>query len=1407
MGRWSADHWKTATFGWLALVLVAFALGSAAGMTSIDDNAPGPGESGRMDRILDAGFKQPAGESVLIQSRSLRAGDPAFRAAIADVVAGVSKFAAVQHVRKGDVSKDRHAALVEFDIRGDKDKAVDKIEPVVKKIATVQRAHEGFVIGEFGDASSQKGVETAFGDDLAKAGTLSLPITLIILVLAFGTLVAAGIPLLLALTAVFATFGLVSLSSKLVPVAMAAPAMVLLIGLAVGVDYSMFYLRRERQERAAGRSERAALEAAAATSGRSVLISGFTVIVAMAGMFLTGDATFQSLGLATILVVAVAVLGSLTVLPALLSRLGDNVDRLRVPLVGRLRRDDGDGRFWGAIVDRVLRRPLLSAILAGGLLLALAAPALQLHLAAQGTESFPKSLAVIKTYDRMQQAFPGTALPANVVVKAPDVHAPAVQAAIGRLERRAVASGRAFEPITVDVNKDATVANVTIPIAGNGTDAASKASFRVLRKTIVPETVGAVPNTEAGVTGQTAKWQDESSALKSSLLPVVAFVLLFAFALMLVAFRSIVVAVKAILLNLLSVAAAYGVLVLVFQHGVGKGLLGGGSADGIEAVVPLLLFVILFGLSMDYHVFIISRIRERFDRGASMDEAVAQGIKSTAGVVTSAALVMVAVFAVFGTLSMPFFKQFGVGLAAAVLLDATIVRAVLLPATMKLLGESNWYLPRWLEWLPKLDEYEPEPVSEPEPESKPEPAPEQPRSRKPKRRIGFARMTGLVLIALLVIGLAYLKFAPSSAAVSVPAGAKAGQLILHPCHYGTEKGSYAADCGTLVVPENRAKRGSRLIALPVVRIHARSAHPGPPVFRLEGGPGISNMHFKKASRFAEHHDVVLVGYRGVDGSVRLDCPEVASALKRSVDFLGQKSFRAYSDGFRSCAARLAADGIDLVGYGMPQQVDDFEAARKALGYRKIDLLSESAGTRLALIYAWRYPKSIHRSVLIGVNPPGHFLWYPKTTDEQIRRYARLCAEDASCSKRTDDLTATLKRTEANVPGRFWGLPIRKSSARIASFYGLMESSPEAAPLSGPMTIDAWLSAANGDASGLWFEAFLARFALPESFVWGELAAVARADAGVSERYYSSHADRGRSIIGNPAADFIMGRGGLMRAWPANATEDEYDHVRTSRVETLLVGGALDFTTPPQIARRELLPHLPNGHQVVLPGLGHTTSFWAYEPKASGRLVNAFLDSGKVDTSLYTPAKVDFTPEVTQTALGKGFVGAMLALPAVVVISLLLMWRRTRKRGRFGRKASILLRSLYTLVLGLGGWFAGLVLAQFAFPALPLDSALLAVVSIGVPTGLGIYLAWVNRTGPPRARRGGLSGALTGALLGAFLGFHATAGLLAVVSTIVGAAVGANLVLLVLDISWDRQVRDPSVGSVVTERLEPHPSIG
>ncbi|HSK55757.1 MAG TPA: MMPL family transporter [Jiangellales bacterium] len=710
MGRWSASHWKTATIGWLAFVAVAFALGGAIGTTTVDPNTTGPGESGRMDRILDAGFPRPAGESVLVQSDTLRVGDPAFTAALEDVVAGISDLDVAQNVRSpldpanaSQVAESGRAALVEFEVRGDRDDAVDRIDPVLERVAEIQAAHPRLFVGIFGDASAVAALETAYADDLEKAGLLSLPITLIVLVVAFGALVAAGIPLLLALTAVFATFGLIAVPSALLPVAMQAPALVLLIGLAVGVDYSMFYLKREREERAAGRSERAALEAAAATSGHSVLVAGLTVMVAMAGMFLTGDAIFASLGFATILVVAIAVLGSLTVLPALLSRLGDNVDRGRVPLVGRLRRDDGESRFWGVIVDRVLRRPVLSAVLAAGVLLALAAPALQLKLVTPGPDTFPKSLPAVEAYDRMQEAFPGTALPASVVVQAADVDAPAVREAIDRLEELALASGRMYEPITVDVSEDATVANVTIPIAGSGSDADSVAAVGVLRDEIVPETVGALPRVEAGVTGLSAQWKDQTDEMKSTLPLVFAFVLAFAFVLVLVAFRSLVVAAKTIALNLLSVAAAYGVLVIVFQHGLAKDLLGFGSTAGIDPVVPLLLFVILFGLSMDYHVLVVGRIRETFAGGTSMDDAISEGVKRTAGVITSAAVVMVGVFSVFAALSMLFFKQFGVGLATAILIDATIVRAVLLPATMKLLGDWNWYLPKWLELLPHIE--------------------------------------------------------------------------------------------------------------------------------------------------------------------------------------------------------------------------------------------------------------------------------------------------------------------------------------------------------------------------------------------------------------------------------------------------------------------------------------------------------------------------------------------------------------------------------------------------------------------------------------------------------------------------------------------------------------------------------
>jgi len=720
MALWSAHHRKKAIFGWLGIVVVLFAISFVSPMKTIVFETSGPGESGRADTILYEDFKQPGGESVLIQHESLKAGSPEFKAVVQSVVDGVSGLDAVAKVESpldpdntGQISADKHSALVSAEIKGPSDDAADKVDPIVARVKEIQKANPTFFVGSFGE-STGKAINEDFMEDLKKAGLFSVPLTLAILLVAFGALVAAGIPLLLGLTSVLATLGLVALISQVLPMSDAVAAIILLIGLAVGVDYTMFYLKREREERAAGRTEEAALEAAAATSGRSVLISGLTVLVAMAGMLLTFSADFASFGVATMTVVAVALIGSLTVLPALLSKLGDNVDRVRVPFVHRLRRDDGEGRIWGAVIDRVLRHPILSVVLAGGLLVAIAVPAYQLRTAQPGIDTYPQKF--LGTYNRLKVAFPGTEIGANVVIKAPNVEAPEVLEAIGQLKWRALDSGVMNEPIDVDVNPAKTVANISIPIEGDGTDSTSNQALAALRDEIIPPTLGTLADSEIGVTGTTAQAKDFSDKMKTSAPLVFGFVLLFAFGLMLVTFRSIVIAAKAVFLNLLSVGAAYGILVLVFQHGYWKQILGFENTGGIDPFLPILLFVILFGLSMDYHVFILSRVREAYDRGMSTEEAVAHGIKTTAGVVSSAAIVMVGVFAIFGTLQAMIFKQFGVGLAAAILIDATIIRAILLPATMKLLGDYNWYLPKWLEWLPHLEHggsVEPEKVEAP----------------------------------------------------------------------------------------------------------------------------------------------------------------------------------------------------------------------------------------------------------------------------------------------------------------------------------------------------------------------------------------------------------------------------------------------------------------------------------------------------------------------------------------------------------------------------------------------------------------------------------------------------------------------------------------------------------------------
>ena len=730
-GRWSAQHRKKAIFGWLAFVILAVFIGGSVGTKTLSDSDYGIGESGRADKAVANHFPEKESESVLVQSQDgARNSDPEFRQTVGTVVTRLEDTKHVQNVQspyakgnQGTLSEDGKSALVTFELAGDD--TADKVDPALAAVSKLDRQEAGFRIEEFGDASADKALDQAFEDDFQKAEVTSLPITLIILILAFGALLAAFVPLLLAVTAVAAAISLIGPISQIAPVDEAINSVVLLIGLAVGVDYALFYIRREREERAAGRSEEAALEAAAATSGRAVLVSGITVIAAMAGMYLGGAATFISFATGTIIVVAIAVIGSLTVLPAVLSKLGDRVNKGRVPFLKPEKRT-GEPRVWSWLLDRVLKRPLVSAIAAASVLVVLAIPVFHIHTADSGVDGLPRSIPIMQTYDRMQAAFPGEQFTADIVVEGKNLDEAQITAAAEQVRQIARDSDQFNEPVTIDRSPDGQVAVIEVPLAGTGNDETSLAAVDTLRQDVVPQVLPSVSGGElVGVTGFTAGSSDFNDLMASRIWYVFAFVFAMAFVLLLVTFRSIVIPIKAIALNILSVAAAMGIVTWVFQDGNLEGFLNFDSTGAISAWFPLMLFVILFGLSMDYHVFILSRIKEAVDRGESTSDAVSHGIKSTAGVVTAAAIVMVAVFGIFATLQFIDMKQFGVGLATAILIDATLVRGVLLPATMKLLGEWNWYLPSWLEWLPRGPALEgsPEPVEPTEPVERPARAP------------------------------------------------------------------------------------------------------------------------------------------------------------------------------------------------------------------------------------------------------------------------------------------------------------------------------------------------------------------------------------------------------------------------------------------------------------------------------------------------------------------------------------------------------------------------------------------------------------------------------------------------------------------------------------------------------------
>jgi RND superfamily putative drug exporter len=705
LGGWSTRHRKLAILAWLLFVVIAGLAGSALGQVNLTSAQEGAGDSSVAAQILaSTGHAQPAAEMVLVHSSSVTANTAAFHRAVQTALADVQHTGLIHGLQDpltvGLIARDGHSALIQFNVTGDPDTAANRIQPVLNAVAKAQAASPGFTMREFGDASGAQAINNSLGSDFARAEWTAVPVALGILLVAFGALVAAVVPVVLALTAFIGALGLLDLLSHLVPLSSNTMAVMLVMGLAVGIDYSLFYLRRARQERAAGRSTAEALAIAAATSGRSVLVSGVIVMAGLAGMFLSGMKIFDGFALATMLVVFVAMLGSVTVLPAVLSLLGDKVVALRVPFIARRRqRLPGGGRVWNAVLGKVVARPVIIAVLSAAAMLVLAAPALHMHTETLSIEQLlPHNSSAVITAQQIDSEFPGSPSPVQIVVKAPDIRAAQVSREIAAFERVALASGDIRHPVQVQVFGSSNVAEISAPLPGDGSDSTSQQALTGLRQHVIPATLAKLPGAEALVGGNLASSMDFNAQLKHSIVPVFLFVIVAAFLLLLIALGSVTIALTAVLLDLLSVVAAYGVMTAVFQNGWGASLVGTHPVGAIESWIPLLVFVILFGLSTDYHVFVVSRIREAHDAGLSTTRAISAGIRSTAGVVTSAALIMVGVFAVFGTLSMQDFKQLGVGLAVAVLLDATLIRVLLLPSVMALLGDANWYLPRWLRW-------------------------------------------------------------------------------------------------------------------------------------------------------------------------------------------------------------------------------------------------------------------------------------------------------------------------------------------------------------------------------------------------------------------------------------------------------------------------------------------------------------------------------------------------------------------------------------------------------------------------------------------------------------------------------------------------------------------------------------
>lgn len=708
-GSAAAHPWRYITVWLLILVMAGFFAAHIGDALSDQGGLAVPTESSRADDLiaahLDTG-SEPAREFVIVESETVTADAAPFVSVVEKLARDLRASASVASVVSyldgipGMTSEDGSTALVIVALSGDPVDAMLNAEGVISAVEAAD-AEEGFRVTTFGEGSVNVEFEGISEETLVKGETYGLSIALVILVLVFGALVAAGIPLLLAVVSIVLAVGLTAVIGQAFALSFFVINMITMIGLAVGIDYTLFIVQRFREERFKGHPVCDAVARAGDSATRAVFFSGLTVVIALAALLYMPETVMRSMGVGAILAVVAALLAALTLLPAVLGLLGDKVNRLRVPFASRSHYREGGGRFWHGVTRVVTARPLVSVVFAGGLLLALATQYLNIAIGSNLIGSLPEDSNSLHAFEVVTEEFDAGAFTTPIVVSATDVGLLPIRDGIDEVVDY-LAANPGFGETTVEVSQDGRLAVIEAVTKLDPASAAATAELETLRRSVIP---AAFSDTQAEVlvTGVTAQDADYVEVLNDRTPIIFAFVLGLSFLLLMVVFRSIVVPLKAIILNLLSVGAAYGLLVLVFQQGIGADLLGFRTSDVIEAWVPLFLFAVLFGLSMDYHIFLLTRIKERYDVTGDNTASVAFGLGSTGSIITGAALIMVAVFGGFAAGDLVMFQQMGFGLGIAVILDATIVRTVLVPATMALLGERNWYLPRWLQWLPKIN--------------------------------------------------------------------------------------------------------------------------------------------------------------------------------------------------------------------------------------------------------------------------------------------------------------------------------------------------------------------------------------------------------------------------------------------------------------------------------------------------------------------------------------------------------------------------------------------------------------------------------------------------------------------------------------------------------------------------------